>query len=281
MRYLYRYAGVRRLEYARRHVDDALAGWSADWRVDHANEPVQARWQVADAATVDCLAGDDPAGLERMDDTLYLRTAAAAWRRAVFGSAASGLPDDPLACALLAQARAALVSALARKPAGSAPADANTNANAPTSAAQRPVAGRAWLYAGLFHAGRDEPFLQLLLDARRFDAALATPPPVALTPRALAVRNATLPLTLQLPLDSVSAADLQHLRPGVIVQSRHRLDEPLLLGCDTQPRLLRAFLGQRKGRLAVRLDSVAAARTTATESASAASPSSTPETARR
>jgi hypothetical protein len=284
MRYLYRYAGVRRVESARRHLDDVLAGWSVDWRVAHASAPMRVDWQVADADCVERFSGEEPTALQRVDDTLFLRATDAAWRRALFGSAAAQLPDDALAVALLGRARVALVTALSGGHAHAAPADADTQANAQanarkTATQQIPAAGRAWLHAGILVADNDAPCLELLLDARRFDAVLATRPPVALTPRAQAVRNARLPLTLQLPLDSVSAHDLRHLRPGVIVQSRQRLDEPLLLGSATQASVLRAFLGQRDGRLAVRIDGIAGANATATISASP--PSSTPETARR
>lgn len=281
MRYLYRYAGVRRVERARRYLDDLLAAWSADWRAAHAGEPLQVHWQVADDAFVHRFACDEPAALHPVDDTLYLRVTDAAWRRALLGPAATQLPDDALAGALLARARIALVNALNGVHTTDSQVDDHAAANPRPASRQRPAAGRAWLHACIFVADNAAPCLELLLDACRFDAELATPPPVALTPRAQAVRNATLRLPLQLPLDGVSAHDLRHLCPGVIVQSRQRLDEPLLLGSDTQASLLRVFLGQRNGRLAVRIASLAAGNAAIPKPASVSPPSSTPETARR
>lgn len=254
MRYVHRFVGTRRLERARVHINACIQQWSADWRVDHDTAPLQAHVEIC----ADALQEFSRVGAQAMTcvkdahGSLFVQMPAAQWRKCLFGAAHDDLPDDALAGALLAQAQQALLAGLAGNTA--APAALT----AVTAESDRPAPGLPWIVARVCVGEPGACVVSLLIDARHFDDALPAPAPVTLISREKATGHATLRLQLHFALADVSATDLQHLKPGVVVQSSHRLDEPLMLGSASRPHLLKAFLGQRDGRLAARI----AAKTT-------------------
>lgn len=253
MHYLYRFVGVRRLQFAREYLAAVLQAWSAEWRMDHESAPLAVSLTDAADTLADFACADADANpvhcLNDGHGAILLRGTAADWRACVFGRSAASLPADTVADTLLAQARQTLLNALAGHAAN--PAAAAAPDVLPTTA-KAPADRLAWIRAHVQFDGA-APAFSILIDAQRFNAALAPQAAAALTRRSDAIGHATLALRLHFSLEPLNAAGLRALQPGTVLRSSHRLDQPLHMGSDERPEWLTAFLGQRNGNLAARI----------------------------
>lgn len=225
MRYLHQFVGSTRLATARAQISAAAAQWSAQWRVDHASDPLTVAVTPAQAGTA---AGAD---------------SDADWATLVFGSAQEQLPADDTRSALLTRARRALIQLLL--------ADAaNAAAHAAEPQTTLPDDGRARITATLAGNG---VAVTVLLDASHYDRAL---PPVLrpeLALRDTAIGEAPVSLQLSFALARIGAEELRQLQPGVVIRAAHALDQPFALGTPEQPAALHAYLGQQDGHKAIRI----------------------------
>lgn len=244
MRYLHQYVGATRLAQARTHLERIAADWSAQWRIDHDREPLET--SVSTDVDIRAFADSGQVG----DAGGCIRFRCDDWRRLLFGQAEAAFPQDAIADSLVERARDALLQALL----------GNAAVAAASQPATTPCEGRAVIAATLRVRGDNNgdaaPTLHLLIDATRFDAALAgrrKDKPAPLTARDDAIGHGRIVLTLGFPLAQIGAEELRYLQKGAVIRAGQRLDQPLDLGTADEPRLLAAFLGRDGDHLAVRI----------------------------
>lgn len=245
MRYLYRFVGNRRLARARERFGSALDRWMNDWCIGAGHDRPELRVSpayggdsapAAESPGLQCFRLTGAHGFLLLDET--------AWRALVFG-ADDGLPRDGTAsrlldCAIVELLRAALDATCGIKLQQDGISDD----------------GRAWIRVGIGSGAQDPAAVRLFIDADHFSDALPVRPSrPPLQSRLDSCGNVRTTLDLRFPMAELRASELQHLRPGVVIRSLQRLEDPLQFGTADAPDLLTAFLGSRHSRKAVRIHS--------------------------
>lgn len=236
-------AGARHVAAAERVLAPVLRDWAGRWCLGAAGAEipvtVAAGWPLAGEA-----AGLRAQARTARGDAL-LMAAEGAWRQAVFGAALPRVPDDATASRLATAAREGLwqvlFAALGAEWREVSPA-------ALPAAAGGQVYLQATVNGAAFWICLDVPLLEPHAPAPR---AADLP---ALAGRAAALGSAEVELQVQLPLLKVEMADFLGLKVGDIIRGDADAETGLTVRLGDRVLSLRAALGARDGRKAVRLE---------------------------
>lgn len=235
------FVGKSRLDAAQKQLPDAVRDWHRQWCFCPEETLVETRCIEETSGT------SNPPGtfskwlqVESAQGCVWLQSMSRVdWLRLLFAHLEPEVPNDQIAGQLIERAQRALVNAvlaaLGKEPFG---------AFAPTETLATNVRLSSRVALELSFSDSCPP-LALLLDASLLDSCL---PPAArasaLSLRQDAIKTATVSLRLSLPLAAIPLGEIEGLQPGDVLRTTTNLDQPLMLGVNGEPKLLKGYLAR-------------------------------------
>lgn len=231
-------AGAAHVAAAREVLSPVLAAWAQHWCLGGETNCRVQQVEAGEAAGV-CAIGHSVFG------DAVLMAGEAAWRQALFGSVLALVPEDATAARIVQAARDALLAdvfaALGREGRQQEPMVLPVTAG-----------GQVFIFVMVNRA-----CLWLCLDAQLLDDLVEKPALagcVDLVPRTAAVASATVELRVEISLIKVEVGEFLGLKVGDIICGEPGLGAAFSVRVGDTILPLRAALGAKDGRKAVRLD---------------------------
>lgn len=236
-------AGAAHVAAAREVLSPVLATWAQRWSLGGAANcrvlQVEAGWPLAGEA-----AGVRAIGRSALGDAV-LMAAEADWRQALFGAVLALVPEDVTAARIAQAARDALLADVF--------AAQGIEWLLQESPSLPSTPGSKVFLAVMVNQAR----LWLCLDALLLDARVESPAPadhVDLVTRTAAVNSAVVELRVEIPLFKVEMNEFLGLKAGDIIRGEPGLGAAFSVKAGDTILPLRAALGAKDGRKAIRLD---------------------------